>query len=176
MSFNIMQTTVSKNNCIGCGICDTICPVNVLKMDFNSSGMYEPIESEGCLDKCTLCVDACPFVNENPNEKELAKKIYGDEDNSEFHKDLGHFVNTYEVYKKDTSERLKSASGGAGHSILKNLLEQKLVDAVNIDESQFLEMIPPQKEDFFYYWLVTGLGVECNAVFRKNIFIKSCQH
>jgi len=43
-------------------------------------------------------------------------------------------------------------------------------------ESQFLEMIPPQKEDFFYYWLVTGLGVECNAVFRKNIFIKSCQH
>lgn len=39
-------------------------------------------------------------------------------------------------------------------------------------ESQFLEMIPPQKEDFFYYWLVSGFGVECNAVFRKNIFIK----
>ena len=70
MSFNIIQTTVLKNQCIGCGTCDAICPVDVLKMDFNSSGMYEPIESDGCLDKCTLCMDACPFVEENENEKE----------------------------------------------------------------------------------------------------------
>ena len=135
MNFNIIQTTVSKNNCIGCGICDAICPVNVLKMDFNSKGMYEPIESEGCLDKCTLCMDACPFVSENPNEKELAKKIYQDEKNSQFHQDLGHFVDTFEVHKKDINDRLKSASGGAGHSILKNLLEQNLVDTILTVES-----------------------------------------
>ncbi len=135
MSFNIIQTTVLKNQCIGCGTCDAICPVDVLKMDFNSSGMYEPIESDGCLDKCTLCMDACPFVEENQNEKELAKKLYENEKNIEFHSDLGYFVNTYEVYKKDTNERLKSASGGAGHSILKNLLEQKLVDTILTVES-----------------------------------------
>ena len=135
MSFNIIQTTVSKNNCIGCGMCDAICPVNILKMDFNSKGMYEPIESEGCLDKCTLCMDACPFVSENPNEKELAKKIFQDEKNSQFHQDLGHFVDTFEVHKKDINDRLKSASGGAEHSILKNLLEQNLVDTILTVES-----------------------------------------
>ncbi len=135
MSFNIIQTTVLRDNCIGCGTCDAICPVDILKMDFNSIGMYEPIESEGCLDKCTLCMDACPFVEENQDEKELGKKLYENENNMLFHKDLGYFVNTYEVYKKETSERLKSASGGAGHSILKNLLEQKLVDTILTVES-----------------------------------------
>lgn len=135
MSFNIIKTTVLENKCIGCGICDAICPVDVLKMDFNSIGMYEPKEVEGCLDKCTLCMDSCPFVSENPNEKELAKKLFEKEENSIFHKDLGYFVNTYEVHKKDINERLKSASGGAGHSILKNLLEQKLVDTILTVES-----------------------------------------
>ncbi len=135
MSFNIIKTTVLKNNCIGCGICDAICPVNVLKMNFNSIGIYEPFESEGCLDKCTLCMDSCPFVKENENEKELAKKLYENENNIFFHNDLGYFVNTYEVHKKDLDERLKSASGGAGHSILKNLLEQKLVDTILTVES-----------------------------------------
>ena len=135
MSFNIIKTTVMKDKCIGCGTCDAICPVNVLKMNFNSIGMYEPIESEGCLDKCTLCMDACPFVEENNDEKQLAKKIYGNEVNTFFHDDLGHFVNTYVVHKKDILERLKSASGGAGHSILKNLLEQNLVDTILTVES-----------------------------------------
>ncbi len=135
MNSNIIQTTVLKDQCIGCGTCDAICPVDVLKMDFNSIGMYEPIESEGCLDKCTLCMDACPFVEENQDEKQLGKKLYENENSMLFHKDLGYFVNTYEVYKKDTSERMKSASGGAGHSILKNLLEQKLVDTILTVES-----------------------------------------
>jgi len=48
---------------------------------------------------------------------------------------LGYFVNTYEVHKKDTAERLKSASGGAGHSLLKNLLEQQFVDTILTVES-----------------------------------------
>jgi len=132
---NITELIVQQDKCIGCGVCDTICPVNVLKMDFNSVGMYEPFESEGCLDKCTLCIDVCPFVETNKDEKDLAKIIYSEEKSVQFHKDLGYFVSTYEVYKKETKERLKSASGGAGHSILKNLLEQKLVDTVLTVES-----------------------------------------
>lgn len=135
MSLNIITTTVSKDKCIGCGVCDAICPVDVLKMDFNSMGMYQPFESDGCLDKCTLCMDSCPFVSDNKDEKELSKDLYQNENNISFHKDLGYFVNTYEVYKKDTHERLQSASGGAGHSILKNLLEQKLVDTILTVES-----------------------------------------
>ncbi len=132
---NITELIVNQDKCIGCGVCDTICPVNVLVMDFNLIGIYQPFESDGCLDKCTLCIDVCPFIDTNKDEKELAKIIYSKEKNIQFHKDLGYFTNTYEIHKKNTDERLKSASGGAGHSILKNLLDAKLVDAVLTVES-----------------------------------------
>lgn len=136
MSFNIIQTTVLKDKCIGCGVCDAICPVNILKMDFNKIGHYEPQESLGCLDKCTLCVDSCPFVKENKSEVELAKNLYGKEENINFHKDLGYFVKTYETHKIDLNERLKSASGGGANAFLTHLLESKQVDKILTVKSQ----------------------------------------
>ena len=65
---NITELIVQQDKCIGCGVCDTICPVDVLDMQFNTIGMYEPKESEGCLAKCTLCIDVCPFVETNKTE------------------------------------------------------------------------------------------------------------
>ncbi len=132
---NITELVVEQDLCIGCGVCDTICPVNVLNMEFNSFGIYEPVESEGCLDKCTLCIDACPFVKENKNEQELSKALYGGQKNVLYHKDMGYYVNTYEIHKHNLDDRLQSASGGAGHSILKNLLNAELVDSILTVES-----------------------------------------
>jgi coenzyme F420-reducing hydrogenase beta subunit len=99
-------------------------------MSFNSIGLYQPFEQEGCLDKCTLCIDVCPFVKSNKSEKEIAQQLYQNENNVNHHNDLGYFVQTYEIYKKDTDDRLQSASGGAGHALLKALLESQKVDAV----------------------------------------------
>lgn len=39
-------------------------------------------ESDGCLDKCTLCIDSCPFV------EEIA--LYSDKEEIRFHSDLGY--------------------------------------------------------------------------------------
>lgn len=36
--------------------------------------------------------------------------------------------------------------------------------------SEYFEHQPPQKKDFLPFWLSAGEGVECNAVFRRNIF------
>lgn len=36
--------------------------------------------------------------------------------------------------------------------------------------AEFFEQPPPQKKDFLPFWLATGEGVECNAVFRRHIF------
>lgn len=135
MRHNITELVVNKDTCIGCGVCDTICPVNVLKMDFNSFGLYEPVESEGCLDKCTLCIDICPFIKENNDEFEIATKLYKDEKEIHYHDELGYFADTLVVSKKDEEDRLKSASGGAGNSILKTLLDSNIVDKVLTVES-----------------------------------------
>jgi len=135
MSFNIISQVVDKDKCIGCGVCDTICPVNVLSMNFNKSGKYQPFESKGCLDKCTLCLDVCPFTKENESEYELAKKLYSQEVNIKYHNDLGYFLNTYEIYKNNDYERLQSASGGAGNWFQKLLLETNSVDHIITVES-----------------------------------------
>jgi len=132
---NITELVVNKDKCIGCGVCDTICPVNVLNMDFNSFGIYSPVESEGCLDKCTLCMDICPFIEENDNEYKIATKLYANETNVIYHHELGYFVETLEIVKKDENERLKSASGGAGNAILTTLLDRDIVDKVLTVES-----------------------------------------
>lgn len=36
--------------------------------------------------------------------------------------------------------------------------------------AEFFEYPPPQKTDFLPFWLASGEGVECNAVFRRHIF------
>jgi coenzyme F420-reducing hydrogenase beta subunit len=132
---NITELVVEKDICIGCGVCDAICPVDVLKMDFNSVGHYQPFESDGCLDKCRLCIDSCPFVEENKDEKEIAKSLYNHKEKIQFHSDLGYFIDTYEVHKKELNDRLKSSSGGAGHALLEYLLEEKIIDTVLSIES-----------------------------------------
>lgn len=132
---NITELIVYKDKCIGCGVCDAICPVDVLKMDFNSVGLYQPFESEGCLDKCTLCIDVCPFVEENKSEKVIAKALYSGKEEIQFHTDLGYLIDTYEVHKKELNDRLKSAAGGAGHAILEYLLDEKIIDTVLSIES-----------------------------------------
>ena len=127
---NVSERIVEQDLCIGCGMCDAICPVNVLKMDFNDIGNYQPFESEGCLDKCTLCLDVCPFISDNEDEKQIAEKLYGSVENVQYDDNLGYFLKTYEIHKKDNEERLKSASGGAGNCFLKQLFDTNTVDYV----------------------------------------------
>lgn len=40
----------------------------------------------------------------------------------------------------------------------------------NVGFAEFFEYPPPQKMDFLPFWLTTGHGVECNAVFRRHLF------
>lgn len=64
------------------------------------------------------------------------------------------------------SERNASWCWGVSQTISENGCFGKVF------ESQFLEFQAPQKDDFFYYWLVSGHGVESNAVFRKKVFLR----
>lgn len=52
MSFNVQVA----DNCIGCGECVDVCPVNVYEMDNNKS---VPVNAEECIG-CMSCVEICP--------------------------------------------------------------------------------------------------------------------
>lgn len=127
MKPNVIELVVKKDRCIGCGACAGTCPVNVLTMKFNDSGLYQPYESSGCLKKCSICLKVCPFYEKDLLENKISKELYNTKNS---YKEIGNFTNTYEFFIKDENSRIESASGGAGYYILSELFNQKKVDKI----------------------------------------------
>jgi len=130
MSYNIINKIVENDICIGCGMCIPICPVDVLEIDFNQLGEYTPTELPGCLEKCTLCMDVCPFDFDNNDEEVIAKELYANQDLIQNDETLGYFLETYVIHTKNKEKRMLSASGGFGNWLLYKLIETKEVDYV----------------------------------------------
>lgn len=148
MSFNVISEVVTKDRCIGCGVCASSCPFSVLKMRLGGNGFYAPEEGEGCRDKCDICLKVCPFYEKDTLENELNSKSYSELES--FSPDFGRFLATYKFYKKDEAQRLSSASGGAGDYIFRELFARGLIDyaicAVPADEGDFIAQ--NSKRDF----------------------------
>lgn len=148
MSFNVISEVVTKDRCIGCGVCASSCPFSVLKMRLGGNGFYAPEEGEGCRDKCDICLKVCPFYEKDMLEIELNSKSYAEL--KSFSPDFGRFLATYKFYKKDEVQRLSSASGGAGDYIFRELFARGLIDyaicAVPADEGDFIAQ--NSKRDF----------------------------
>lgn len=98
MSFNVISEVVTKDRCIGCGVCASSCPFSVLKMRLGGNGFYAPEEGEGCRDKCDICLKVCPFYKKDTLENELNSKSYSELES--FSPDFGRFLATYKFYKK----------------------------------------------------------------------------
>jgi len=148
LSFNVISEVVTKDRCIGCGVCASSCPFSVLKMRLGGNGFYAPEEGEGCRDKCDICLKVCPFYEKDMLENELNSKSYAEL--KSFSPDFGRFLATYKFYKKDEAQRLSSASGGAGDYIFRELFARGLIDyaicAVPADEGDFIAQ--NSKRDF----------------------------
>ena len=148
MSFNVISEVVTKDRCIGCGVCASSCPFSVLKMRLGGNGFYAPEEGEGCRDKCDICLKVCPFYEKDMLENELNSKSYSELES--FSPDFGRFLATYKFYKKDEAQRLSSASGGAGDYIFRELFARGLIDyaicVVPADEGDFIAQ--NSKRDF----------------------------
>ncbi len=127
---NITELIVEQDLCIGCGICDSVCPVDVLPMGMNNIGEYVPAEIPGCLDKCTFCLDACPFLDGNDDEDQLASAHYSEHENMQYQFETGYYLSSYACHVKNDEQRLKRASGGVTTWLLQTLLENDIVDHV----------------------------------------------
>lgn len=92
-----------KASCLGCGVCENICPQKAIKMEYSAKGFLEPkIDQKLCID-CKLCENVCPIKNKI--EKILPLKIYA-------------------CKNKDAEKRNTSSSGGVFQELSEYVLNK----------------------------------------------------
>lgn len=98
----------SIKNCYGCGICAISCAKDLISIELNDDGFYEPKinKPEKCTN-CGLCLEVCSF-----NKNDLSQ--------------TSDYVNkkSWAAWSNDDKIRKKCSSGGIGFEIGKQLIMQ----------------------------------------------------
>lgn len=130
MHQQVINQVVENDICIGCGVCAGVCPSRLLSMTALENGDLAVAIDGECPSACDLCLTVCPFVDQNPNEDELAAIRFAEQPSIKKDDSVGYFSNTYVGFSKDSEQRQKSASGGVVTQLLADLLNNGEVDSV----------------------------------------------
>lgn len=98
-------------------------------MRFNEFGEYNPNESQGCT-RCGLCRNVCPFAEGNPNETEIADRLYAGVHGIGRRIECGYYGASFVGYSAVNDHRKNGASGGLLTWTLETLLSRGIVDGV----------------------------------------------
>ncbi len=98
-------------NCIGCGLCEAVCPKQCIKIEEKDNiGLLPKVDESKCIN-CGLCIKTCPTSSLNDKEK------------------IEFLLNVYKGKSKDRDVIINSSSGGIVSSILIYLFDKKEIDA-----------------------------------------------
>ena len=83
-----------KQNCCGCGACESACPTKSITIELDDEGFLYPKKSLlQCID-CNKCIEVCPMVNVIKNKNiDFEQKVYA-------------------TWARDNKTRLDASSGG----------------------------------------------------------------
>ena len=111
MKIKNIMSVVKKKMCIGCGMCELICPKDAINIVYNN-GTYQPKIIQIKCNNCGYCLDICygNHIDYLPNSNIL-----------------GIFFNTYFGFSSNKLLRFNSSSGGIVPSILEFLFDNKLI-------------------------------------------------
>lgn len=102
-----MRNILHIKKCYGCGVCATVCAKNIIAIELNSNGFYEPsIKNLDLCTNCGLCTAVCSFIDEKPINSNKVP------------------LHSYAAWSNDKHILRKCSSGGIGFEIGKQLLEQ----------------------------------------------------
>jgi len=140
---DVEEHIVNFNSCIGCGICELVCPEECITMVQDDFLSFKPqVDYDKCT-PCLGCVKVCPdsFHLINKVEKQLERHNKDD-------KYIGNYIDTYYGYTLKKEERSKSTSGGILTRLFEELLAKNLIDAVIVVRSDELKSV---EDEMFAY-------------------------
>jgi len=119
-----IKDIVENKLCIGCGLCEVICPYKAISMVYsNETGNFYPTVDENICTKCSLCLEVCYGAMRDPK---LSFKIFGN--SVPFDPIIGHYLGLYIGYATDKRVRFNAAAGGVATALLAYALEKKIID------------------------------------------------
>lgn len=138
---NVCEVIVATDMCCGCGVCAAVCPSDVLRMEFNQYGEYVPVEVGGECISCSLCLEVCPFWNQDENEESLAESAFGGNAGIRYRPEIGYYLRSLVGHVSDEELRASRSSGGLATWLQQTYLEEGLADFIisvvpNDDPSQ----------------------------------------
>lgn len=125
-----LQKVVDGGYCVGCGACAAF--DHRIKMVFDSSQrLVASLPEDG---GTQLAASACPFAEGNPDENQIADRLFNSEDHQSDSR-IGKYLSTWAGWVNEGEFREKGSSGGVGTWLLAELLYKNLVDfVVNVTE------------------------------------------
>ena len=126
MKVNV-SSTVKNNLCLGCGVCQDICPKQCIHIEHGRTN--QPVVNDKTCIECGKCLKVCSGLGININDR--AKALYADKGTTE-DVNLGRYVSCYKGYSTNHDIRYHSASGGCLSQFLIWLLEKGLIDGAMV--------------------------------------------
>jgi coenzyme F420 hydrogenase subunit beta len=127
---NVCTQTVTRNLCIGCGVCAGVCPAGNLAMEWTPEGLLQPVDHGRCSPGCHLCLEVCPFQDHPADENALAAARFGNIPGIGVTPQAGFCLESFVGHVGHGDFRCRGASGGLASWFLCRLLHQNLVDRV----------------------------------------------
>lgn len=134
-----ISKTVHAGLCMGCGVCQDMCPKNCIHIEHGRINNPE-VDGKACIE-CGKCLKACAGIGINIDER--AKALYTDERTS-VNVYLGRYIYCYKGYSTNHNIRYHSASGGCLSQFLIWLLEKGEIDGAVVTKFRDDAPMTPQ--------------------------------
>lgn len=117
-----VSITFSEGLCMGCGVCEDICPKQCIHIERGKLNIPH-VDENTCMD-CGLCRKVC--AGQGIDIEVRAKNLFGE--TPQYNIMLGHYVKTYKGFSTEYENRFHCASGGCLSQFLIWLLEKGEID------------------------------------------------
>ncbi len=166
---DLKERVIDVGLCNGCGTCVGVCPVNAIRINYESDEP-EPILVGNCID-CGLCYEVC--TGHEVIYHEIEERIFGRTRKGKLENDIGVYMNCLMARAAKKDIRDNSSSGGLATALVIYALEKKIIDGVIFAGHQknswkFEPLIATTTEQFIRSKAKTALVmVPVNSVLRK---------